>query len=196
LGHLGFREHAGLSVLTHNAPAKIAVCAQDRNRRIKSMSCLGEYLAATLCIQYVTRATSGLRPSLNELRKGLVLEVRAELQEPVKSQQHLLSLVGPVSEGPQELHVLLHFGPECTSELGQRTKLLQLASGIIVQQCADDRCCKAAVPFPQFRKRIARDDIMSLRPIEIAVDQPCPMDHEGQWPFQYALLKPDAYRLR
>src|ERR1700751_5405636 len=36
---------------------------------------------------------------------------------------------------------------------------------------------------------------MSLRPIEIAVDKPCPMDHEMQWPFQYALLEPNAYRV-
>jgi hypothetical protein len=183
----------------HDAPAKIAVCAQDRDRGIESMSRFRQYLAATLCIQYVTRATSGLRPSLNELWKGLVLQVlqvRTALQEPVKSQQHLLSLLGPVSEGPQELHVLPHFGTECTSELGQRTKPLQLVSGIVAQQCTDDRRCKATAPLPQFRKRIARDDIMSLRPVEVAVDQPCPMDHEGQWPLQYALLKPGAYRVR
>jgi hypothetical protein len=36
---------------------------------------------------------------------------------------------------------------------------------------------------------------MSLRPVEVTVDQPCPMDHEGQWPLQYALLKPGAYRV-
>ena len=69
-------------------------------------------------------------------------------------------------------------------------------SGIIAQQCADDRCCKATVAFPQFRKRIAGDEILSLRPIEIAIDQLCPMDHQGQWPVHYALLKPGAYRVR
>jgi hypothetical protein len=58
---------------------------------------------------------------LNKLGKGLVLQVRTALKEPVKSQQHFLSLLGPVSEGLQELYVLPHFGPEGTSELGQRT---------------------------------------------------------------------------
>ena len=143
-----------------------------------------------------TRATSGLRPRLNELQKRLVPQIGTALQEPVKSQQHLLSLFGPVSEGPQELHVLPHFGPERTSELGQWTKPLQLVSRIVAQQCTDDRRCKATILLPQFRKWIAHDDTMSFRPVEIAVDQPCPMDHEGQWPLQYALLKPGAYRVR
>ena len=102
------------------------------------MSRFGQDLAATLCIQYVARATSGLRPRLNKLRKGLILQIRAALQEPVKSQEHLLSLLGPISQGLQELHVLPHFGPEGTPELGQRTKPLQLVSGIVAQQCTDD----------------------------------------------------------